>query len=202
MFGTLLSISVASATIATVVSAYLHQSTVMAEARIELGNECDVLASTLNSSDDEATELSKIDFGAMRATLVTPSGEVLYDSRVFSGELVGHEDRPEIVEAANKVMQRTISRKNLPADDCLTTSEIAKLYGIETKDLNHLLVDKGVQFWNGARYKLTEAYAGNDYGKLRKFHYYALDGEKKERTYLVWTPKGAEMINKMMKMKE
>ena len=108
----------------------------------------------------------------------------------------------EIVEAANKVMQRTISHKNLPADDCLTTSEIAKLYGMETKDLNHLLVDKGVQFWNGARYKLTEAYAGNDYGKLRKFHYYALDGEKKERCYLVWTPKGAEMINKMMKMKE
>lgn len=99
VFGTLLSISVASATVATVVSAYLHQSTVMAEARIELGNECDVLASTLNSSDDEATELSKIDFGAMRATLVTPAGEVLYDSRVFSGELVGHEDRPEIVEA-------------------------------------------------------------------------------------------------------
>lgn len=99
MFGTLLSISVASATIATVVSAYLHQSTVMAEARIELGNECDVLASTLDSAEDEAAELAIIDLGAMRATLVTPSGEVLYDSLVFSGELVGHEDRPEIVEA-------------------------------------------------------------------------------------------------------
>lgn len=105
----------------------------------------------------------------------------------------------EIVEAANKVMQRTISRKNLPADDCLTTSEIAKLYGMETKDLNHLLVDKGVQFWNGARYKLTEAYAGNDYGKLRKFHYYALYGEKKERCYLVWTRAGKEFIERLIK---
>lgn len=105
----------------------------------------------------------------------------------------------EIVEVANKVMQRTISRKNLPADDCLTTSEIAKLYGMETKDLNHLLVDKGVQFWNGARFKLTAAYAGSDYGMLRKFCYYALDGAKKERPYLVWTPKGAELIGQLVR---
>ena len=99
MFVTLLSISVAAASIATVVSAYLHQSTVMAEARIELGNECDVLASTLDSADNEAAELAIIDLGAMRATLVTPTGEVLYDTLVSSGELVGHEDRPEIVAA-------------------------------------------------------------------------------------------------------
>lgn len=99
MFVTLLSISVAAASIATVVSAYLHQSTVMAEARIELGNECDVLASTLDSADNEAAELAIIDLGAMRATLVTPTGEVLYDTLVSSGELVGHEDRPEIMAA-------------------------------------------------------------------------------------------------------
>jgi len=28
----------------------------------------------------------------------------------------------------------------------------------------------------------------------RSFHYYALDGEKKERKYLVWTPSGMEFI--------
>lgn len=104
----------------------------------------------------------------------------------------------EIVQKANGIMQRTISTKNRPADGCLTTSDIAKLYGIATKDLNHLLADKGVQFWNGSRYKLTASYADNDFGRLRKFYYYALDGEKKERCYLVWTPKGAEMISRMM----
>jgi len=105
----------------------------------------------------------------------------------------------ELVEAANRIMQRTISHKNLPADDCLTTSEIAKLYGMETRDLNQFLVAKGVQFWNGARYKLTAAYAGCDYGKLRKFHYFALDGEKKERCYLVWTRAGKEFIERLIK---
>ena len=108
----------------------------------------------------------------------------------------------EVVEVANEIMQRTISRKNLPADDCLTTSDIAKLHGLTTKELNHLLVAKGVQFWNGARYKLAAAYAGSDYGMLRKFHYYALDGEKKERPYLVWTQKGAEFIGKLVRGEE
>ena len=50
----------------------------------------------------------------------------------------------EIVAVADKVMQRTISRKNLPTDDCLTTSDIAKLHGLTTKELNSLLVDKKV----------------------------------------------------------
>ena len=30
------------------------------------------------------------------------------------------------------------------------------------------------------------------------FIYYSKDGKQKERTYLVWTPKGAEMIDKMI----
>ena len=105
----------------------------------------------------------------------------------------------EIVAVADKVMQRTISRGNLPADDCLTTSDIAKMHGMETKALNSLLVDKGVQFWNGSRYKLKAEYAGRGYGQLRKFFYYALDGERKERCYLVWTQKGAEMIRTRIK---
>lgn len=108
----------------------------------------------------------------------------------------------EIVAVADKVMQRTISRKNLPTDDCLTTSDIAKLHGLTTKELNSLLVDKKVQYWNGSRYKLTAEYAEQGYGKLRKFYYYALDGERKERPYLVWTQKGAEFIGKLVSGEE
>ena len=44
MFTTLLTISVLSATIATIASALLHQATVMGEAQTELGHECDVVA--------------------------------------------------------------------------------------------------------------------------------------------------------------
>jgi len=101
----------------------------------------------------------------------------------------------EVIEVANRIMQRTISRYNLPTDDCLTTSEIAKTLGMTTKDLNLFLVALGVQFWNGSRYKLKGDYERLGYASNRLFHYYALDGEKKERTYLVWTPRGRDFIN-------
>ena len=103
----------------------------------------------------------------------------------------------EVVEVANRIMQRTISRHNLPADDCVTTSEIAKTLGMSTKDLNLHLVALGVQFWNGSRYKLKGDYEMLGYASERLFHYYALDGEKKERTYMVWTPTGVEFIHKL-----
>ena len=103
----------------------------------------------------------------------------------------------EVMEVANRIMQRTISRHNLPADDCVTTSEIAKTLGMTTKDLNLHLVAIGVQFWNGSRYKLKGDYEPLGYACERLFHYYALDGEKKERTYMVWTPTGVEFIHKL-----
>jgi hypothetical protein len=81
VFASLLAVSVVSASLATMASAYLHQSTMMDEALVELGHECEVLASTLDASDGEVDELASSDLGEMRATLVTPQGEVLYDSR-------------------------------------------------------------------------------------------------------------------------
>ena len=105
----------------------------------------------------------------------------------------------EIVEAANKVMQRTISRKNLPADDCLTATDIAKAVGMEVKDLNSWLTDMGVQTWRRGQYRLTPNYEGRGLAQNRLFIYYSKDGKQKDSTYLVWTPKGAEMIYKMIK---
>ena len=112
------------------------------------------------------------------------TGEVMTDS--------------EVIEAANKIMANTISRTNLPADDCVTASEIARSLDLEVNTLNHLLVDKGIQFWNGSRYKLTAKYADCGYAEYRRFHYFALNGEKKERLYLVWTPQGRNFIKSLL----
>ena len=100
----------------------------------------------------------------------------------------------EMVEAANKIIARTISRANLPADDCFTASQVAESLDITANMLNHFLVDKGVQFWNGSRYKLKAQYADCGYAEERMFHYYALNGARKQRPYLVWTPQGKEFI--------
>ena len=103
----------------------------------------------------------------------------------------------EMVEAANKIVARTISRANLPADDCFTASQVAESLDITANMLNHFLVDKGVQFWNGSRYKLKAQYADCGYAEERMFHYYALNGDKKQRPYMVWTPQGKEFIKSL-----
>ena len=105
----------------------------------------------------------------------------------------------EMVEAANRILGRTIARTNLPADDCVTATDIARCLDIEVNTLNHFLVDKGIQYWNGSRYKLTPRYADCGYTEERKFHYYALDGQKKQRAYMVWTPQGKSFIQSMFK---
>ena len=99
VFAALLAVSVTAATISTVASALLHQSTIMEEARVELGTECEVIASTLDASDDEVAELETIELGEMRATLVDQDGAVLYDSIVAPNALARHETRPEIADA-------------------------------------------------------------------------------------------------------
>ena len=104
----------------------------------------------------------------------------------------------EIVHNAEQIMQRTIAHENLPADDCLTVSDIAKTLGLSPTELNKRLVHQGVQFWNGSRYRLTLEYANRGLAQDRSFHYYALDGEKKQRPYLVWTPKGVEFVKQLV----
>ena len=103
----------------------------------------------------------------------------------------------QIIRTAEEIMQKTISIKNLPADKCFTTSEIASGMGIPVKKLNHDLVDWGVQFWNGSRYRLTKEYSNKGYTQDRIFHYYALDGSKKQRTYMVWTLQGLNFISQL-----
>jgi prophage antirepressor-like protein len=100
----------------------------------------------------------------------------------------------EMVEAANRIVARTIARSNLPADDCFTATQVAESLEVDVKVLNHFLVDKGVMYWSYGRYKLTAKYADCGYAEERKFHYHALDGARKQRPYLVWTKQGKEFI--------
>jgi prophage antirepressor-like protein len=100
----------------------------------------------------------------------------------------------EIMQKSDEIRRTHILDENAFTDDCYTISQIAEIMQMNVKELNKRLVEEQVQFWNGGRYKLTEAYQQSGYAKDRSFHYYALDGEKKERKYLVWTQKGMEFI--------
>ena len=76
---------------------------------------------------------------------------------------------------------------------------IATKFNDEARDLNSFLVDKGIQKWRRGQFRLTPEYEGRGLAQDRLFIYYSKDGKQKERTYLVWTQKGAEMIEKMLK---
>jgi phage regulator Rha-like protein len=100
----------------------------------------------------------------------------------------------EIVQKVDAIRRTQIADENAPSDGCFTVSQVAEMLQMTVKGLNRLLVEQQVQYWIGGRYKLTPAYEQSGYARDRSFHYYALDGEKKQRKYLVWTAKGVEFI--------
>ena len=100
----------------------------------------------------------------------------------------------EMLQKSDEIRRQQIGDENRPADGCLTVRDIALMLGTTVKALNKALVAEGVQYWNGGRYKLAPKYAEQGLAQDRCFHYYGLDGEKKERAYLVWTPIGMEFI--------
>jgi prophage antirepressor-like protein len=111
-----------------------------------------------------------------------------------TGELLSNS---EIIQRANHIIGRTIATRNLPAEGCFTMTDIAKGIGLDVKDLNHYLVDKGIIRWAGGRYQMTPSYADQGYDESRLFCYHSKEGEAKQRTYLVWTAAGKAMIEKM-----
>ncbi len=105
----------------------------------------------------------------------------------------------QIIQVAENIMQKTISKENLPADGCFSATEVAKTLELEVKELNLMLVNMGVIFWNGSRYKVCQQYAGQGLAQDRNFHYYGLGGVKKQRPYLVWTAAGVEFISGLLR---
>ena len=104
----------------------------------------------------------------------------------------------DVMHEAEQIIGRTLVSFNQNADGCITASDIAEALGMEVKDLNSFLTDKKVQKWQRGQYRLTPEYEGLGLAQDRLFIYYSKDGKQKERTYLVWTTKGAEMIDKMI----
>ena len=76
----------------------------------------------------------------------------------------------------------------------MTSLEIAEVTGKQHK---HLMRD--IRNMEAAWEKVNGSkYEGLGLAQDRLFIYYSKDGKQKERTYLVWTPKGAEMIDKLI----
>lgn len=83
---------------------------------------------------------------------------------------------------------------NAPASNCMTATEIARLWDMDVKAFNNLLERKGVQYRENGSWHLAEELENLGLAEERHFMYYSLNGEQKSRIYLVWTPKGVEFL--------
>ena len=104
----------------------------------------------------------------------------------------------DVMNEAERIVGYTLQRENQGDNGCLTVTEIAEGLGMEARDLNSFLRDKGVQKWKRGQYRLTPQYEGLGLTHDRLFIYYSKDGKKKHQTYLVWTQKGLEFIRKLI----
>ncbi|MBR4817396.1 MAG: Rha family transcriptional regulator [Bacteroidales bacterium] len=109
--------------------------------------------------------------------------------------LVSDED---VMDEAERIVGLQLTSCNRNADGCITTTDIAKSMGLETRDLNSFLVDRGIQKWQRGQFRLTPNYEGRGLAQDRLFIYYSKQGKQKQQTYLVWTPQGADFILKAM----
>ena len=100
----------------------------------------------------------------------------------------------EILRKGDEIRRGQIEKENAPADGCFTISEVAEMLKTSVKELNQFLVKQDIQFRRDGRYYLTPKYEESGFAKERAFHYFSLEGEKKERFYLVWMPEGVEFI--------
>ena len=104
----------------------------------------------------------------------------------------------DILKESENIMGRELEVLNGDPKDFITTTEIAKAYGLETGDLISFLRDMKVLMPRG-RQRLTSQYAESGLAENRHCRYYSLKGELKESIYLVWTTKGAEFIQNLIR---
>ena len=105
----------------------------------------------------------------------------------------------DVMCEAESIVGRRLNSCNQKSEGCITTRDIAEQFGMDARDLNSFLKDQGIQRWKKGQFRLTPEYEGRGLAENRLFVYYSKDGKQKERTYLVWTKKGEEMISNILK---
>ena len=83
----------------------------------------------------------------------------------------------------------------LQSPSLLTTTEIAKDYGLSAKRLNRILSEEQVQFHQSGRWFLYATYAAQGYTQSKTHEY----GDGKTRTHMYWTQKGRLFIYDLLR---
>ena len=112
--------------------------------------------------------------------------------RVQEIRLLANDD--EVLNEAADIIGEELAQLNRYSRFCYTPSEIGKTLGMDGRDLNSFLSDRGVIRWTRGRWYLTKKYQHLDLTEDRYRYIHGADGSLKLVSSLVWTEKGKQFI--------
>ena len=128
-----------------------------------------------------------------------------------------YESDEEIMARALQIMQATLQRRDeqiaklqpradyadhvLDSVSCFTTTQLAKELDMTAQELNRLLCEMRIQYWQSGQYLLYADYARQGYAKNRTHSHKSLNGDLHTHTYLVWTERGRDFIHQLLNPK-
>ena len=100
----------------------------------------------------------------------------------------------EVLDEADDILGDELARLNRNSRFCHTPTEVGKPFGLEGRDLNSFLCDRGIIRWARGQWRLTQKYLHMDLTEDRYNYVHAHDGHRKLISSLVWTEKGRQFI--------
>jgi prophage antirepressor-like protein len=144
------------------------------------------------------------------------TSEVLPSIRKQGGYIIVRPDETdeEVLARALQVMQVAVQRRDeeiarlkpravyadsvLDAINCITTTQLAKELGMTAQELNRLLCQMRIQYWQSGQYMLYAEYARQGFAKSRTRKHVLKDGIVLTEMYLVWTERGRAFIHQLL----
>ena len=144
------------------------------------------------------------------------TSEVLPSIRKQGGYIVARPDETdeEVLARALEIMQASLMRRDeeiarlkpradyadlvLDSIDCITTTQLAKELGMTAQELNRLLCEMHIQYWQSGQYMLYAEYARQGLAKSRTHKRTFKHGIVSTDTYLVWTERGRDFIHRLV----
>ena len=148
------------------------------------------------------------------------TSEVLPSIRKQGGYMVARpEESDEIIMArALQIMQTALQRRDeqiaklqpradyadyvLNSIDCFTTTQLAKELDMTAQQLNHILCDMHIQYWQSGQYLLYADYARKGLAQNRTHTFRDMFGTIHTTSLLVWTERGKRFIHEKLKVKK
>ena len=175
------------------------------KSQLSFVNEPGLYSLVLGSRKKEAVEFKRWITHDVVPSIRTTGGYIMGQEGMSDIELLSR----AVLVAQNQIAQRDsriaemepvvdFAQRCLLAKGAVTTTSIAKNYGLSATKLNQLLKGLGVQYKVGNQWVLYSQYQDCGYTETRRTPIQKKDGEVVLVSETLWTPKGIEFIDRML----